>query len=98
MATVIYEMNDGVVTITMNRPDKHNAMNPQMLVELANAWTAFRDDAAARVAILTGAGERAFCSGADLGSLVPLFTRSRPPRDEWDEGEDDLPPRADDRR
>ena len=85
MSTVIYEKSDHIVTITMNRPEKHNAMNAQMLVELANAWASFRDDADARVAILTGAGDRAFCAGADLGSLLPLLTRSRKPSDEWDE-------------
>jgi enoyl-CoA hydratase len=85
MATVIYEKSEGIVTITMNRPEKHNAMNPQMLVELAEAWVDFRDDTEARVAILTGAGNKAFCAGADLGSLLPLVTRSREPVDQWDE-------------
>ncbi len=85
MPTVIYEKSDHIVTITMNRPEKRNAMNSQMLVELARAWAEYRDDAGARVAVLTGAGSKAFCAGADLGSLLPLFTRSRPPEDEWDE-------------
>lgn len=85
MSTVIYEKSQNIVTITMNRPEKHNAMNPQMLVELAEAWGDYRDDPDARVAILTGAGDKAFCAGADLGSLVPLFTRSRGPEDDWDE-------------
>lgn len=85
MTTVIYEQNDGVVSITLNRPDKHNAMNPQMLVELANAWTRYRDDDTARVAVLTGAGDKAFSAGADLGSLLPLLTRTRSAEDEWDE-------------
>jgi len=85
MSTVICEKSESIVTITMNRPEKHNAMNPQMLVELAKAWVDFRDDADARVAILTGAGGKAFCAGADLGSLLPLVTRSRGPKDEWDE-------------
>ena len=85
MPTVIYEKSESIVTITMNRPLKHNAMNPQMLVELANAWANFRDDADARVAILTGTGDKAFCAGADLKSLLPLLTRSRKPLDEWDE-------------
>ncbi len=85
MSTVIYARSENIVTITMNRPEKHNAMNSQMLVELANVWAEFRDDTDARVAILTGAGSTAFCTGADLGSLLPLLTRSRPPEDEWDE-------------
>ena len=85
MTTVIYEQSDGIVSITLNRPAKHNAMNPQMLVELAAAWVRFRDDASARVAVLTGAGDKAFSAGADLGSLLPLLTRTRPAGDEWDE-------------
>jgi enoyl-CoA hydratase len=85
MPAVIYEKIENIVTITMNRPEKLNAMNPQMLVELAKAWVDFRDDTDARVAILTGAGNKAFCAGADLGSLLPLLTRSRKPADEWDE-------------
>ena len=85
MSPLIYEKKDGVATLTMNRPEKQNAMNPQMQVEMARAWIDFRDDPDARVAILTGAGERAFCAGADLGSLLPLLTRTRGPEDEWDE-------------
>jgi enoyl-CoA hydratase len=85
MTTVIYEQSEGIVFITLNRPEKHNAMNPQMLVELAAAWVRFRDDATARVAVLTGAGDKAFSAGADLGALLPLLTRTRPAGDEWDE-------------
>lgn len=85
MSALLYEKHYGVATITLNRPDKHNAMNPQMLVELARAWIDFREDSQLRVAVLTGAGERAFSAGADLGRLVPLLTHARGPEDEWDE-------------
>jgi enoyl-CoA hydratase len=85
MAALLYEKQAGVATITLNRPEKHNAMNARMLVELARTWVDFRDDPEMRVAILTGAGYRAFSAGADLGSLLPLLTRSRGPQDEWDE-------------
>ena len=57
----------GVATITMNRPDALNAMNTQMMADLRDCFMAFYvDDAAARCLILTGAGERGFCTGADL--------------------------------
>lgn len=85
MTHLIYEKADGIAQLTMNRPEKRNAISPRMLVELADAWCDFRDDSEARVAILTGAGDRAFCSGADLGLLIPLFTGARPAEDEWDE-------------
>lgn len=62
---VRYDQDDHVVTITMDRPERLNAINGQMREELNAAWLRFRDDESAWVAILTGAG-RAFCAGADL--------------------------------
>ena len=82
---LLYDKGDGVATLTMNRPDKRNALSPEMLVRLAEAWRDVRDDDSVRVAVLTGAGDRAFCAGADLGRLIPLLTRQRSPDDEWDE-------------
>lgn len=76
---------DGVAIVTFNRPHKHNAMNPEMMVRLADAWSEIADDPGVKAAILTGAGERAFCAGGDLGSLAPLMSRAREPEDEWDE-------------
>jgi len=81
---LIYEKRDGIAYLTMNRPEKRNALSPQMMVQLAEAWTDFRDDANVRVAILTGAGDKAFCAGADLGLLIPLFSGARAPEDDWD--------------
>lgn len=85
MPHLIYEKRDGIAYLTMNRPEKRNALSPEMVVQFAEAWTDFRDDGDARVAILTGAGDRAFCAGADLGRLIPLVTRARQAEDEWDE-------------
>jgi enoyl-CoA hydratase/carnithine racemase len=62
---VRYEIDDHVVTITYNRPEKLNAINGPLRRDLNAAWERFRDDEDAWVAILTGAG-RAFCVGADL--------------------------------
>ena len=84
MALVNYEVRGHVALITLNRPDARNALNPEVAVRLAQAWIDVRDDANVRVAILTGTGS-AFCAGADLGQLIPLFSGARKPENEWDE-------------
>jgi enoyl-CoA hydratase len=81
---LIYEARDGIARITFNRPDVHNAWNPEVMVRLAEAWKSFGDDESLRVAIITGAGDKAFSVGADLGHLIPVLTGARPPADEWD--------------
>jgi len=72
--SVLYEPSDGIATITINRPQAHNALDPATSQELTQCWLRFRDDPSARVAILTGAGEHAFCAGADLARM-PEFLR-----------------------
>lgn len=84
MATLLYEKRDGVAYLRFNRPEVHNALDPETIVRLAEAWLDFEADDEARVAIITGSGEKAFCAGADLGKLIPLYTRAREPQDEWD--------------
>ncbi len=73
-----------VAIVTLNRPDARNALTPEMLVRLAQAWRTVREEANIRVAVVTGAGDQAFCSGADLGRLIPLISGARAPEDEWD--------------
>ena len=85
MPDLIYEKRDGIAYLTFNRPERRNALSPQLMVQLAEAWRDFRDDAAVRVAILTGSGDQAFCVGGDLARLMPLFTGARQPEDEWDQ-------------
>jgi naphthoate synthase len=62
---VRYEVADGIVKITINRPEVRNAFRPQTLFELSDAFAAARDDASIGVIILTGEGDKAFCSGGD---------------------------------
>jgi enoyl-CoA hydratase/carnithine racemase len=71
---VRYDQDGHVVTITLDRPDALNSIDRAMNAELAAAWERFRDDDSAWVGILTGAGERAFCAGADLKDLIPAAT------------------------
>lgn len=70
-STVLYEQQDRVVTITINRPEAMNAIDPATHQALIEAWTRFRDDDSAWVAILTGSGDKAFSAGADLKKLIP---------------------------
>src|SRR6266542_4628493 len=63
--TLLYEEEDGVAWVTLNRPDVHNAFNVQMQRELRETFTGLRRNDDVRVVVLTGAGERAFCTGID---------------------------------
>jgi enoyl-CoA hydratase len=81
---LLVESRDGVLILTMNRPAARNALSPQMLVRMAEAWHEFQDSKDLRVAILTGAGAEDFCAGGDLKLTMPLITGARKPEDEWD--------------
>ncbi len=66
---VLYEAgDDGVATVTLNRPEQRNPLGPQMVTDLAGALLRAKEDAAVRAVVLTGAGDKAFCAGADLSS------------------------------
>ena len=80
----LYEKRDGIAYLTFNRPEKRNAISPEVICRLADAWQDYAVDDALRVAIITGAGDKSFSAGADLGRLTPLFSGARQPEDEWD--------------
>ena len=78
---VLYAVDDaGIATITINRPEQRNALSREVREGLRAAWARFEGDAAARIAILTGAGDKAFCAGGDLKEMVETGLRV-PPRD-----------------
>jgi len=68
---VDYEKKGHIGVVTLNRPEAMNCVNTADLKELARIWLDFRDDDQMRVAVLTGAGDKAFSAGADLIELVP---------------------------
>lgn len=61
--------DDGIALITINRPERMNAMDAEAYQQLSDAWSRVRDDPAIRVAVITGAGDRSFSAGADLKSF-----------------------------
>jgi len=77
--TILYAKEDKIATITVDRPEALNSLDPKGLEELADALIKFRDDPEVYVAIITGSGDRAFCAGADLKALIPVLTTYQPP-------------------
>src|SRR5437870_9295733 len=90
---ILHEVVDGVLTITLDRPEKLNAFTPTMMRELIDAFDRADADDATRAIIVTGAG-RAFCAGADLSGGGGTFDREmrkdRPPVPNGPDGKPDL--------
>lgn len=73
--TIRFECEGAIALLTIDRPEVHNALDFDTSDALVDAWIRFRDDDHLRVAILTGAGERAFCSGADLRGVGDFYKK-----------------------
>lgn len=67
---LLYEVAAGVATLTINRPQRHNALSWGVISGLRERIAEAREDSAVRCVVITGAGERAFCAGADLGGMA----------------------------
>jgi enoyl-CoA hydratase/carnithine racemase len=82
--TLLFDVEDRVATITLNRPERHNAFDWTMAEELTRAWEAVKRDPDVTCAILTGAGDQALCSGVDVKAVVESggFDRKDVPADE----------------
>ncbi len=68
--TLLCEKRDGIAWVTINRPEKLNALNQKVMKELRACFEAIRDDSEVKAAILTGSGEKAFVAGADISELA----------------------------
>jgi len=66
---LLFDVADGVAVLTLNRPAEGNSLTPELLVALEDGWKRVESDTAIRVAIITGAGERHFCTGAAVSAL-----------------------------
>jgi enoyl-CoA hydratase/carnithine racemase len=72
LTTLALDVADGVATVTLDRPEVHNAFDPEMTDELARLWHTMRTVPEVRAIVLTGSGDKAFCTGIDR-SKVPEF-------------------------
>ncbi len=81
MPKVLYEKRDRIAYVTINRPEARNAIDPDVHRLMIEAWADFRDDDSVDVAILTGAGDDAFCAGADLKTYIPPIMADASPAD-----------------
>jgi len=71
LTTLVYETDGPVAWITLNRPDRHNAFDETLAAELQGLWKHLRFDDSIRAIVLTGAGDKAFCTGIDRSWAVP---------------------------
>ncbi|WP_416898453.1 MAG: enoyl-CoA hydratase/isomerase family protein [Minwuia sp.] len=84
MSVLLVEKDGHVATVTLNRPEARNALNPELVCRLAECWDALKADVAVRVVVLTGAPGSTFCAGFDLATSIPLMTGTRGPQDDWE--------------
>lgn len=74
---LLIEKEENICTITINRPERRNALSPEVLYRLGDALNALKDDREVRVVVLRGAGEKAFSSGFDLGGGAAALEEAR---------------------
>ena len=79
MADITYEKNGAVAVITINRASKMNSLNFDANEALVDVWKDFAADDDLRVAVITGAGDQAFCAGADLKTYTMAFAQTSAP-------------------
>ena len=84
--TILYEKQDGVATITLNRPERHNAFNVAMARELKQAWADVKASPEVVCAIVTAAGTRAFCTGMDVAEVASGSAPEEARRTEREQG------------
>lgn len=83
-APFLFERDGHIATLTFNRPERRNAISPEVACRLADAMGEIAEDNDIRAVILTGTGDKAFCSGGDLELSLPLLSGARAPETEWD--------------
>src|SRR5689334_6075690 len=69
-AELLYEVADNVATLTINRPERRNALSWDVIAQMRDRLAEAKADASVRVVVITGSGDKAFCAGADLGGMA----------------------------
>ena len=77
LETLLYDIGDGIATITLNRPERHNSFNTAMALELRRVWEDVKANPDVVCAIVTGAGEKALCTGMDVTEMASGDTEGR---------------------
>src|SRR4030042_3891557 len=77
---LLYEKQDRIVTITLNRPERMNALTEELMERLIQTWRRFDEEDDAWVAIVTGAGDKALSTGADLIEMKEMTEKGRSPK------------------
>ncbi len=83
-AHFLFDRQGQVAILTMNRPERRNAISPELACRMADALTEIASDDDIRSVILTGSGTQAFCAGGDLELSLPLLSGARAPETDWD--------------
>lgn len=85
MDVVHTDIDGHVATVTLHRPDARNALNPELIIALADTWKSLADDDQVRVIVVAAAEGSTFCAGFDLGTTIPIMTGAREPGDEFEQ-------------
>ena len=84
MSALQIENRDGALWVTFNRPELFNSLSPESICGMLDMWQRAEEDDTVKLVVLTGAGDRAFCAGADLKLTIPLLSGARAPETEHD--------------
>jgi enoyl-CoA hydratase len=84
MSVLQIENRDGALWVTFNRPESFNSLSPESICGIMDMWQRAEEDDTVSLVVLSGAGNRAFCAGADLKLTIPLLSGARAPETEYD--------------
>lgn len=84
MSKVLFQRDENIARVTLNRPEVHNAIDPETTCLLGDLFTELAGDDRVDVVIVTGTGEKSFCAGGDLGRMIPLMSGDKQPEDDFE--------------
>ncbi len=84
MPELIFDKNEHIAVVTLNRPEARNALSPELLGQLTITWEQIKSDDTIRAVVLTGSEGTTFCAGFDLALSISLLNKTREPETVWD--------------